>query len=126
MPLTVHETAVFVELETVAENGSVSPSNTLPEAGVTVTEIAGGGGGGGAGLLPLAPPPQAARATHGARVVSIQSARRGIAARRMERLWCDRVCERDCTVFAIADEWPAKTRRRAMTRAKRAKILCVF
>ena len=124
--MTVHETAVFVELETVAENGSVSPSNTLPEAGVTVTEIAGGGGGGGVVLLPLAPPPQAERATLRAKEVSIQSARSVIAVRRMEKIWSDRVCERDCIVFAIADEWPAKTRRRAMTGAERAKILCEF
>jgi hypothetical protein len=45
MPLTLQSTVVSVELETVAVNGSVSPSNTVPEFGEMETDICGGGGG---------------------------------------------------------------------------------
>lgn len=68
MPLTLQATAVLVVLVTVAENESVSPSNTLPIAGLMVTVIAGGGGGGLE--LPPPPPPQAARITLRARTKS--------------------------------------------------------
>ena len=40
---TAQVAAVLETLETVAENGSVSPGNTLPEVGLTVTPICGGG-----------------------------------------------------------------------------------
>lgn len=70
MPLTAQVTEVLVELATVAENGRVPPSNTLPEVGVTVTLTVGvGGGGGGAVELPP-PPPQAVRERTAAKKIS--------------------------------------------------------
>jgi len=72
MPLTLHETAVLLLLETVAENESVSPSNTLPDVGLTMTEVAGGGGE----VEPPPPPPHAARITLRARTKSAAAGRR--------------------------------------------------
>ena len=69
--MTVQETAVLEELETVAENGSVPPSNTLPEVGLTEMVMLACG----EVVLPLPPPPQAARDTLRARRGKIQSAR---------------------------------------------------
>jgi hypothetical protein len=77
--LTLQETEVLEELETVAENESASPRSTLPEAGEMVTVICDGGGG----VLkpPPPPPPQAVRSTLIARAESADVKQRRFGAR---------------------------------------------
>ena len=45
IPFTLQLTAVSVVFVTIAVNGSVFPSRTVPVSGETLTMIAGGGGG---------------------------------------------------------------------------------
>jgi hypothetical protein len=54
MPLTLHETPLFVVPTTVAVSCNARPSSTLAVGGVSEIETAGGGGG---GVPELAPPP---------------------------------------------------------------------
>jgi hypothetical protein len=57
IPFTLHITALSFELETVAANASVRPSNTVPALGVKLMVMEGGGGDVGA-TEPAPPPPQ--------------------------------------------------------------------
>jgi hypothetical protein len=57
VPFTLQLTEMSAELETEAVKVSVSPSNTVPEFGVTLISMEGGGGGGLA-TRPAPPPPQ--------------------------------------------------------------------
>jgi hypothetical protein len=102
----------LVVLVTVAENESVSPSNTLPELGETLTVIAEGGGGGG-GAEPPPTPPQAARNTPRARAKNAREERGRSRASFALTLCVDRICGRDRILFAKADRGPASTRRGA-------------
>ncbi len=58
MPFTSQDTAVLLELLTVAVNCCVAPSITVAVKGERLTETDGGGGGGGGGPGLAPPPPQ--------------------------------------------------------------------
>jgi len=123
MPLTLQETPVFVVLVTVAENESVSPSNTLPDVGLTVTVMGGGGGG---FELPPPPPPQAPRRTLRARTKSARAMRRADRTRDALVLCFVRVCGGGRMLFATADRGPARAQRGAAAGGVLGKNLCVF
>lgn len=78
MPFTLQVTVVSVELEIVAANVSVSPSNTTPVVGVTLTEMEGGGGGGC--VTEPAPPPRSPESTQPSRGARLPAHIRAILA----------------------------------------------
>src|SRR5208282_2092887 len=114
MPLTLQNTLVSVELETLAVNASVSPSNTVPGLGVTVTWVEGGGGGGGV-TEPAPPPPQLRVHAPIARRTQTKANRRTFGAVILcvvflTEVLASRVCGRGRMLSAIAGEGPAKSR----------------
>ena len=62
IPLTLHVTAVFVVLVTVAVKACELPGRTEALVGEIETVMVGGGGGGGGGV-PMAPAPQPSKLT---------------------------------------------------------------
>ena len=98
MPFTLQVTAVLVVLVTMAENESVSPSNTLPDAGLTVTVMLGGGGG---VTFPPPPPPQAARQALTARTKSAIDVEQADRRRCVFALCFVRVCGRGRMFFQM-------------------------
>ena len=112
--MTLQITVVSVELETLAVNASVSPSNTAPGLGVTVTWMEGGGGGGGV-TEPAPPPPQLRVHAPAARRTLAKTSRRthdsGILwVMFLTEILALRVSERGRMFCAIAGEGPAKKR----------------
>ena len=122
--MTLQVTAVLVELETAAENESVSPSNTLPELGLTVMEICGGGGG--VVPAPPPPPPQAVRNTLRVKAASAMQNRREEHEHRAVALGFVRVCGRGRMFLANADGGPAKAPGSAGAKVANCEILWVF
>src|SRR5208283_2517036 len=113
MPLTLQITLVSVELETLAVNASVSPSNTVPELGVTMTWMEGGGGGGGV-TEPAPPPPQLRVHAPIARRTQTKANRRTFGAVILcvvflTEVLASRVCGRGRMLSAIEGEGQAKS-----------------
>src|SRR5579885_3375140 len=124
MPLTLQVTAVLDVPLTVAEIESVSPSNTLPDAGVMLTVICGGGGG--VMEPPPPPPPQAVRETPRARTKSVRRWRATSDARSAIMLGFNRICGRGRMFLTKADRGPAQSKGRFARPLASGKNLCVF
>ena len=107
MPLTLQKTDMSEVLVTVAEKGSVLPSNTVPELGAMVMVICGGGGG---VVEPPGPLEQAVMETPRPRRKIVRAVRQRTRGLRVEKPCFERDCQRGRMEFAIADEGPAKER----------------
>ena len=103
-------------METVAENGSVSPSNTDPDWGVMVMVMEGGGGGGGA-TEPAPPPPQPRVHAPAARRTAVHKTSRPVGEVFFAMCFVCRICERGrmpCRYAGGGPDFESGSRRRTV------------